>query len=103
MEVAGGGAEAVVPEQDLDGPQVGAGLEQVSRKAVTQRISTVRDSRKFMQGKGLVLKGTGPLGVAMAVRRSRRGLKAPKPLPAKPIALLQSSLIRDSRTTLSRP
>jgi hypothetical protein len=34
MKVAGGGAEAVVPEQDLDGPQVGAGLEQMGREAV---------------------------------------------------------------------
>src|SRR5262245_33260446 len=38
MEVAGGGAEAVVPEQDLDGPQVGAGPEQVSRETVPQRM-----------------------------------------------------------------
>jgi hypothetical protein len=31
----------VVPEQDLDGPQVGAGLEQVSREAVPQRLNTL--------------------------------------------------------------
>src|SRR5439155_19820113 len=36
MEVAGGGAEAVVPEQDLDGAEVGTGLEQVSGGAVPQ-------------------------------------------------------------------
>ena len=38
MEVAGGGAEAAVPEQDLDGPQVGAGLEQVGGEAVPQSV-----------------------------------------------------------------
>ena len=38
MEVAGGGAEAAVPEQDLDGPEVGAGLEQVGGEAVPQGV-----------------------------------------------------------------
>src|SRR3954469_2130225 len=38
MEVAGGGAEAVVPEQDLDGAEVGTGLEQVGGEAMPQRM-----------------------------------------------------------------
>src|SRR3954453_311368 len=38
VKVLGGGAEAVVPEQDLDGAEVGAGLEQVGREAVPQRM-----------------------------------------------------------------
>ena len=36
--VDGGGARAVVAEQDLDGPQVGAGLEQVGGEAVPQGV-----------------------------------------------------------------
>ena len=36
VEVAGGGAEAVVPEQDLDRAEVGTGLEQVGGEAVSQ-------------------------------------------------------------------
>jgi len=38
MEVAGGGAEAAVPEQDLDSAEVGTGLEQVSGEAVPQGV-----------------------------------------------------------------
>src|SRR4029453_9999442 len=38
VEVAGGGAEAVVPEQDLDRAGVGTGLEQVGREAVPQSM-----------------------------------------------------------------
>src|SRR6187402_2469041 len=38
VEVAGGRAEAVVPEQDLDRAEVGAGLEQVSGETVSQRM-----------------------------------------------------------------
>jgi hypothetical protein len=35
MEVSRGGVEAAMAEEDLDGPQVGAGLQQVGREAVT--------------------------------------------------------------------
>src|SRR5438270_11976370 len=38
VEIAGGGAKAVVPEQDLDGAEVGTGLEQVGGEAVPQSM-----------------------------------------------------------------
>src|SRR5262249_49222497 len=38
VEIAGGGAKVTVPQQDLDGPQVGAGLEQVGGEAVPQGV-----------------------------------------------------------------
>src|SRR5207244_12837191 len=38
MQVLGGGFQITVPEQDLDGAQVGAGLQQVSRPTVAQRM-----------------------------------------------------------------
>ena len=41
MEVPSRGVEAAMAEQDLDGPQVGAGLEQVGREAVPQRLNTL--------------------------------------------------------------
>jgi hypothetical protein len=36
MGVAGGGLQAPVPQQDLDGPDIGAALEQVGGEAVPQ-------------------------------------------------------------------
>ena len=36
VDVAGGGAETTMAEQDLDGPQVGAGLEQMGGETVAQ-------------------------------------------------------------------
>ena len=38
MEVSSGGVEAAMAEQDLDGPQVGAVLQQVGREAVAERV-----------------------------------------------------------------
>ena len=38
MEVSSGGVEAAMAEQDLDGPQVGAALQQVGREAVPERV-----------------------------------------------------------------
>jgi hypothetical protein len=41
VDVPRRGAEAVMAQQDLDGPQVGAGLEQVGGEAVPQRLNTL--------------------------------------------------------------
>src|SRR2546427_10776873 len=38
MQVLGGGFQVAMPEQNLDGAQVGAGLQQVSRPTVAQRM-----------------------------------------------------------------
>src|SRR6266851_4323303 len=38
MEVTGRGFQAAMPQQDLDGAQIGARLEQMGRKAVAQRM-----------------------------------------------------------------
>ena len=38
MEVSSGGVEAAMAQQDLDGPQIGAGFQQMSRKAVPERM-----------------------------------------------------------------
>src|SRR5580692_6071914 len=38
MEVTGGGFQAAMPQQDLDGTQIGARLEQMGCKAVAQRM-----------------------------------------------------------------
>src|ERR1017187_1219960 len=38
MQVLGGGLQVAVPEQNLDGAQVGARLQQVSRPTVAQRV-----------------------------------------------------------------
>src|SRR4051794_2982962 len=45
MDVPRGGAEAAMTEQDLDGPQVGAGLEQMGGEAVPQGM----DDDPFLQ------------------------------------------------------
>jgi hypothetical protein len=39
--INGRGPRARMPEQDLDGPQVGAGLQQVGGEAVSQRLNTL--------------------------------------------------------------
>ena len=38
MGVKGGGAQTVVAEQELDGPDIGAGFQQMGGKAVAQRM-----------------------------------------------------------------
>ena len=38
MDVPGRGAETAVAQQDLDGPQVGAGFKQVGGETVAQRV-----------------------------------------------------------------
>src|SRR5262245_53404800 len=67
MEVSSGGVEAAVTEQDLDGPQVGAGFQEVSGEAVTKRVH----SNMFVQSCGEAgcltgeihrLVGEGPIG-----------------------------------------
>ncbi len=42
MGVNGGGLEAVVPEQQLDRSDVGAGFQQVSGEAVSKRVRSNR-------------------------------------------------------------
>jgi hypothetical protein len=38
VEVAGGGFQAAMPQQDLDGAQIGARLEQMGGKAVAPML-----------------------------------------------------------------
>ena len=41
MEIATGRAQAPMPEQELDAPQIHAGFEEMGRKRVAERISTL--------------------------------------------------------------
>ena len=41
MEVPTGRAETPMPEQELDAPQIYAGFEEMGRKRVAERISTL--------------------------------------------------------------
>jgi hypothetical protein len=67
MEVAGGAAEAVVPEQDLDGAEVRAGIQQVGRKSAgcslwptAERFSPTKDlGRDYLAGAKGYEKGSG--------------------------------------------
>jgi hypothetical protein len=60
--VDGGGARAIVSEQDLDGPRVGAGLEQVGGETVSQRVDC-----------DVLLEAGGPPGLATGLHHSLRG------------------------------
>jgi hypothetical protein len=66
MKVAGGGADVGVTEQDLDGAQIGPGIEHVSGAGVSEQMrvdgewnrrAAARLKAKYADG--LVLKGLG--------------------------------------------
>ena len=73
--VDGGGLEVAVPEQDLDGADVGAGFEEVGGEAVAEGV----DGDVLAQAGGCVRPGRRPGATALPVMGSPRDVAGEEP------------------------